>query len=218
MGQLIEIQRTMSATRKISTDLNGLSERLESVIAELQDLAKECDRVSEATEHDPQRIQDIQDRLNTIYKLQKKRLLAPRSLVAAPETIWNNNSAVLPTSAKPSPNWSMRWPNRNNTCAPSLLTLHERRVAVVADFEEKVQSMLAQESSMPHSRLKVAVEPTESLGPTGADDVQFLFASNVGSPLFTYKRRRFGRRIVAPHPLHQKPRGRRHPASHPYFR
>ncbi len=180
VGQLIEIQRTMSATRKISTDLNGLSERLESVIAELQDLAKECDRVSEATEHDPQRIQDIQDRLNTIYKLQKKHGLASVDELLRLQNDLEQQLGGFTDLGEAIAQLEHALAEQEQHLRTVAATLHERRVAVVADFEEKVQSMLAQ-LSMPHSRLKVAVEPTESLGPTGADDVQFLFASNVGS-------------------------------------
>lgn len=180
VGQLIEIQRTMSATRKISTDLNGLSERLESVIAELQDLAKECDRVSEATEHDPQRIQDVQDRLNTIYKLQKKHGLASVDELLRLQNDLEQQLGGFTDLGEAIAQLEHALAEQEQQLRTVAATLHERRVAVVADFEEKVQSMLAQ-LSMPHARLKVAVEPTESLGPTGADDVQFLFASNVGS-------------------------------------
>lgn len=180
VGQLIEIQRTMSATRKISTDLNGLSERLESVIAELQDLAKECDRVSEATEHDPQRIQDIQDRLNTIYKLQKKHGLASVDELLRLQNDLEQQLGGFTDLGEAIAQLEHALAEQEQHLRTVAATLHERRVAMVTDFEEKVQSMLAQ-LSMPHSRLKVAVEPTESLGPTGADDVQFLFASNVGS-------------------------------------
>jgi DNA repair protein RecN (Recombination protein N) len=47
-------------------------------------------------------------------------------------------------------------------------------------FEEKVHALLTQ-LSMPHAQLKVDIQATENLTPTGTDDVQFLFASNVGS-------------------------------------
>ncbi|HNL39777.1 MAG TPA: DNA repair protein RecN, partial [Saprospiraceae bacterium] len=186
VGQLLEIQRTMSATRKISTDLNGLSERLESVIAELQDLAKECDRVSEATEHDPQRIQEVQERLNTLYKLQKKHGLASVAELLRLQNDLEQQLGGFTDLGEAIAQLEQSLADQERHLRAIAASLHERRVSVVSDFEEKVQSMLAQ-LSMPHSRLKVAVEPTESLGPTGADDVQFLFASNVGSRFLPIK-------------------------------
>jgi DNA repair protein RecN (Recombination protein N) len=71
-GQLKEIGRSMQAMRKLSPRLEEIGERLDSALIELQEVAKDCDRVSESTEDDPQRIAEIQERLNTIYKLQKK--------------------------------------------------------------------------------------------------------------------------------------------------
>ena len=72
IGQLQELCRGMAVTRRISTALGSVSERLEAGIVELQDIAKECERIAENTEHDPARIQEVQDRLNVVFKLQKK--------------------------------------------------------------------------------------------------------------------------------------------------
>ncbi|MFN4253590.1 MAG: DNA repair protein RecN, partial [Saprospiraceae bacterium] len=65
-------------------------------------------------------------------------------------------------------------------------TLSERRRAVTAGFESRVHAMLEQ-LSMPHARLRVDVRPLDNLTPTGTDDVQFLFASNVGSRFLPIK-------------------------------
>lgn len=40
---------------------------------------------------------------------------------------------------------------------------------------------------MPHARLKIEVAPRAELGPTGVDDIAFLFASNKGSTFLPIK-------------------------------
>ncbi len=72
VGQLQELARSMTPTRKLSPQLSAISERMDATIIELQDLAKDCERIAEGTEHDPQRIAEAQERLNVLYKLQKK--------------------------------------------------------------------------------------------------------------------------------------------------
>ncbi|MBL7802863.1 MAG: DNA repair protein RecN [Saprospiraceae bacterium] len=186
LGQLIEIQRSMSATRKVSADLSGLSERLESVIAELQDLAKECDRITEATEHDPQRILEVQERLNTIYKLQKKHGLGSVAELLRLQYDLEQQLGGFTDLGEAIAELERQLAAQENHLRGIADSLHERRLSVVNGFEEKVQAMLAQ-LSMPHARLKVSVEPVEQLGPTGSDDVQFLFASNVGSRFLPIK-------------------------------
>ena len=72
VGQVQEIARSLQATRKISGELNEISERLEGILAEMQELAKDCERIAERTEFNPQRIAEVEDRLNVLFKLQKK--------------------------------------------------------------------------------------------------------------------------------------------------
>ncbi|MCC7506728.1 MAG: DNA repair protein RecN [Saprospiraceae bacterium] len=186
LGQLIEIQRSMSATRKVSADLSGLSERLESVIVELQDLAKECDRITEATEHDPQQILEVQERLNTIYKLQKKHGLGSVAELLQLQSDLEQQLGGFTDLGEAIAELERQLAAQERHLHGIADSLHERRLSVVSGFEEKVQSMLAQ-LSMPHARLKVSVEPVGQLGPTGSDDVQFLFASNVGSRFLPIK-------------------------------
>ncbi len=180
VGQLAEILRSMTNTRKLSGELNALSERLESVIVDLQDLAKECDRIGEGTEHDPQRILEVQERLNTIYKLQKKHGLATISDLLHLQADLESQLGGYTDLGEAIAQLERSLAEQEQRLRAIAAALSERRRSVVAGFEEKVQDMLAQ-LSMPHARLKVDVQATESLGPTGADDVQFLFASNVGS-------------------------------------
>lgn len=186
VGQLVEILRSMSGTRKLSAELDGLSERLESVIVELQDLAKECDRIGEGTEHDPQRILEVQERLNTIYKLQKKHGLASITELLQLQAELESQLGGFSDLGEAIAHLEQSLAAQEQHLRAIAAALSERRRGVVAGFEEKVQDMLAQ-LSMPHSRLRVDVQATESLGPTGTDDVQFLFASNVGSRFLPIK-------------------------------
>jgi DNA repair protein RecN (Recombination protein N) len=180
VGQLQEIARTLAPSRKISTTLAHIAERFDSLIAELQDLAKDCERIAENTEYDPQRIAEVQERLNVLYKLLKKHnvanagelLLIQADLEARTAGFTNLDRDIAALEASIA---------AQEAALRSLaLELSKRRSSVVAGFEKRVQEMLAQ-LAMPHARLSVAISEQPQLGPTGLDDVQFLFASNVGS-------------------------------------
>ena len=186
VGQLQELGRSLQATRKISGELNSISERLEGLVAELQELAKDCDRIAERTEYDPQRIAEAQDRLNTIYKLQKKHgapdvaaLLSIQEQLEAQTGGFTDLGAAIAALEQ-------GIARQEAQLRTEAAVLSQRRSTVTVGFEEKVQSMLTM-LSMPHARLKVAVERTEQLTSTGTDDVQFLFASNVGSKFLPIK-------------------------------
>ncbi len=180
ISQLQEIARSMSSTRKISPTLSALSERLDAAIIELQDIAKDCERISEQAEHDPQRIMEVQERLNTIYKLQKKHAVADiADLLALQGSLEQQLTGFTDLGSE-----IIRLENslvgQEKHLRAIAATLRERRMAIPADFETRVHTMLAQ-LSMAHARLKVDIRETTVLTPTGMDEVQFLFASNVGS-------------------------------------
>jgi DNA repair protein RecN (Recombination protein N) len=186
IGQLQGISRSMAGTRRLSRELAAIGDRIDSAVAELQDIASDCERTAEQTEHDPQRIAEVQDRLNTLYKLEKKHgvaaveeLIAIREQVSAQMggfTDMGDTIARLEASLQ----------DQEKILRQQAATLNQRRESVTAGFEGKVQEMLTQ-LSMQHAKLKVDIRPTGVLTPTGTDDVQFLFASNVGSKFLPIK-------------------------------
>ncbi|MEI6411014.1 MAG: DNA repair protein RecN [Bacteroidota bacterium] len=180
IGQLREIARTMQSTRKFSAELNGIAERLDASIVDLQEIAKDCERVDDRTEHDPQRIAEVQERLNVIYKLQKKHGVGTvEELLEIQETLEKQLGGFTDlgeTIAQLERVLAEAEADLRKTAD----VLSERRKKVIPGFEEKVVQMLTL-LSMPHARLRVDALASETLTPTGTDEVQFLFAGNVGS-------------------------------------
>jgi DNA repair protein RecN (Recombination protein N) len=186
IGQLREIGRSMSSTRKFSGELSALSDRLDAVVIDLQDIAKDCERIDERTEHDPQRISEVQERLNIVYKLQKKHAVNTiDDLLKIQETLEAQLGGFTDLGATIAQLEAEIKENADRLYEMAA-TLSTRRKSVVADFEQKVAQMLTQ-LSMPHARLQVAIADTQALSNTGTDDVQFLFASNAGSKYLPIK-------------------------------
>jgi len=186
IGQLQGIARSISGTSKLSPTLSDISDRLEAIVVDLQELAKDCEHVSEGTEHDPQRIANTQERLNTLYKLEKKHgaagvgeLLELQESLAAQLAGFTNLDETITALEQ-----SLRTAEKSlRGIAEKLST---RRKQVIPGFEQRVQEMLAQ-LSMPHAKLKVEIAGTPALTPVGLDDIQFLFATNVGSRFLPIK-------------------------------
>ena len=63
---------TLESVSQVYSGTNELVERLESVRIEMEDIADEVERISESLEFDPARLQFVNDRLSTIYSLEKK--------------------------------------------------------------------------------------------------------------------------------------------------
>jgi len=186
VGQLQEMARSLSPMRKISALLADISARMDAIIIDLQDIAKDIERIAESTDHDPQRIAEAQERLNVIYRLQKKHAVASVAELLQIQTDLEAQTRGFTNLDSDIAALEQSIATQENALRKSAATLSERRRAVPAQFEQRVQSMLSQ-LSMPHARLKVDISELPQLGPTGLDDVQFLFATNVGARFLPIK-------------------------------
>ncbi len=180
VGQLQELARSIAPTRKLSPQLSAMSDRLEASIIDLQDLAKDFERIAEGTDHDPQRIAEAQERLNVMYKLQKKHGVSGVDELLKIQTDLEQQMAGYTNLDSEIIKIEKAIATQEKTLRTTAATLSKRRRAVPPKFEERVQAMLTQ-LSMPHARLKVEIADTQALTPTGLDDVQFLFATNIGA-------------------------------------
>ncbi len=180
VGQLQELARSIAPTRKLSPQLSALSERMEAAIIDLQDLAKDFERIAEGTEHDPQRIAEAQERLNVIYKLQKKHGVSSTTDLLQIQADLQQQTSGYTNLDSEIARLDKTIATQEKALRTTADTLSKRRRAVPPKFEERVQAMLTQ-LSMPHARLKVEIADLAQLSPTGLDDVQFLFATNIGA-------------------------------------
>lgn len=186
VGQLQDLARSMAATRRFSPTLGALAERLEAVVVELQDVAKDCERIAEETEYDGQRIVDVQERLNVLYKLQKKHGLTTVSELLLLQAELEQRLGGFANLEDDIAQLQTALATQEQGLRATAVILSERRRAVTAGFEARVQAMLSQ-LSMPHAQLKVDIRALGQLSATGLDDVQFLFATNVGSRFLPIK-------------------------------
>ena len=182
ISQLEEVAQALKEIRKFDSRLEQFFERFDGVLVELNDLSQEFEGIAEETEHDPERIMEVQQRLDMVYRLQNKHqvssveelLKIQDSLQRQLDDIGDLSSeiAALEKEAR----------HQEEALNAQAEELSRRRHAVVAGFENQVERMLA-ELAMEHARIKAQFTHLDELGPTGFDEVNFLFAANMGSRL-----------------------------------
>jgi DNA repair protein RecN (Recombination protein N) len=182
IGQLQEIMLSIGQIEQFDSELSQLHGRFESVLAELSDLSNEFERIAEATDYEPERIMEAQQRLDMIYRLQNKHQAGDiAELLAIQDKLQQQVDGIGDLSKE-----IIRLQKTVSEQETALYKLAEKlstnRHKVVAGFENKVEKLLAQ-LAMKHARLKVDIARLERLGDTGFDEVNFLFAANKGSRL-----------------------------------
>src|ERR1044072_8396931 len=72
LQQLRQLQSSLQGLSGFQAELPGLAERLQSSYLELQDIADEIERINDGVQHDAARIEQVNERLTTGYRLMKK--------------------------------------------------------------------------------------------------------------------------------------------------
>lgn len=183
---IIEQMEAMNhAIRQISTfdkRLDGLHGRFDGLVEELRDLAKEFESIAEEAEHDPERALAVQERLDLIYRLQKKHQVASIQELLDLQSELEDKVRSVGDLSKEISQLQAKIEQQQTLLSEMAEELSSRRHAVIGGFENKIEQMLAQ-LSMNNAKLKVDISRLDSLGPTGFDEVNFLFAANKGGRL-----------------------------------
>ncbi len=181
-GQLNNVLRTISEVKKYDPAIPDLHRRLEGLALELEDLAGEFERLAERTEFDPERIVEIQSRLDVLYRLQQKHRVATVKELLDIQADTEEKLALVGNVSAEIEGLEISISQQEKQLRQLAEQLSERRKAVAPSFEFRVNELLSQ-LGMPHGRLSVDFKTSPDLSPTGTDEVSFLFAANPGSRL-----------------------------------
>jgi DNA repair protein RecN (Recombination protein N) len=186
ISNLEEIGMALSSLRKVYPELDKIMERFDGAVLEIQDVASEFERIADETEHDGERIMEIQNRLDLIYKLQNKHhvktvneLLSIQTDLQSKVGAFADLSIEIEKTEKDIEKFE-----QNSTNLADQLS--KKRKVVISGFEKKVQKLLIL-LGMEHAQLKIEIGILEQLSSTGLDDVNYLFAPNKGSQFLPIK-------------------------------
>jgi DNA repair protein RecN (Recombination protein N) len=180
LSQLQLLGQSLTDAAKVDPQVRELRERLLGLIAETEDIGAELERHAEATEYDPERIQELQTRVDLLYRLEKKHqvtsvedLLRIQAELEAQVDAYTNLDEEIERLSK-----SVQ--QQETELQQHALGLRRKRQEVAPDFARRVSQTLA-DLAMPAAQLVVDFRAASELQPTGLDDIQFLFSANKGS-------------------------------------
>lgn len=180
------LKQGLSALRSISSVYviaNELAERLDSCYIELKDVAEELEGNAEDVEYNPQRLEQVNERLNTIYTLQKKHGVDTVGELLALQEELEEKLMRITHSDEMLEELRQKVDAQHKQCLQLAEQLSKERQRVAKQVEQEMQERLLP-LGMPNVQFKcsVIVHPSE-LTPTGYDQVQFLFNANKSGDL-----------------------------------
>ena len=190
LGALVALSRSEKELQNIGDRYPqgvALAERLRSVVAELKDISATAADEAERIDADPEKLQKLSDRLNTIYSLEMKHRAESYDDLLAKFAIFESRLSAIDNSDSALKELEARISMAEQSCRDIAQRLHDSRQAICADFEQRVVASL-QRLGMEDAQFKVDIVVLDHFTPSGADAVTFLFTANRTSRMAAIER------------------------------
>jgi DNA repair protein RecN (Recombination protein N) len=174
-----EASLQLNSVEKFDPAIAELNNRLKSSLIELKDIAAEISSIEEGTEHNAQRLETIQERLDLFYSLQQKhRVSSNTELLAIQEQLSENLNAIL-NSDEQLAKLQKEIDALNQSLYKQAEQLDSNRRKAITVVEKDVGKALKQ-MSMPNAAINFNLAKQAQLNTNGINEVQLLFTANAG--------------------------------------
>ena len=159
-----------------------IAERLRSAYIDLNDLASETEILKDDVEYNPERMEWVNERLNTIYSLEQKHHVSTVTELLA---LQDNYQRQLDEIGS----FDEQIAELTKLVAASYQELLQQAAVISAQRKassEKIAEQLAQmvvPLGMPNIRFRIDIAPKEEPDIDGIDDICFMFSANKNSEL-----------------------------------
>jgi len=171
----------------VSSNFQTLSDRIQSVAIELDDIYNDIESEQSKIEVDPSRLSEIDLILQTVHNLFAKHSV---NSVEALIDIEAHLSTQLDTLASLDDVISEKEKSLESLVSQldaSAKTLHKKRLQVLPDLIKQLETILT-DLGMPNARFKLLLNPSETYLYNGRDHLEFLFTANKGASFLPLKK------------------------------
>lgn len=174
---LEEVSTELDTAAKYLTEFGGYSEKLSDAYYMLEELGSRARDTLEDADFDPRQLDDIESRLDTIYKLKKKYGNSIAEILEYFERICEEYQS-LELSDELTAHLQRELDEANLVLHTVAEALTACRLAAAAEFSERVEQELAY---LDMAGVRFSITRREKpYGPTGADEMEFMICTNTG--------------------------------------
>lgn len=193
---LKKLNSIVSHASSMDKSLEDLENRLQSAYYELDDISNEFSSYASGLVFDPERLSEVQERIDLIYKLKKKYITTPTATVQDILDYCEKARSELET---------LTGAGADRSTLESLISdlekqlysagkqVSEKRKIASDKMASEVESILSK-LGMKETKFRVNLEEkpgndlVQKFGPYGMDNIEFLISANPGSPLLPLAR------------------------------
>lgn len=175
------LQSTVSSLTPIasySPDYQQYKDRIQSCLLELKDVSRDIESEEDNIELDGQKIIEIQDRLNLLYKLHQKHAVKSNGELLEIQAILEEKVSKVLNLSENLAAAKERVNKAFDAATKVAEALSKARQKVLLEIEKRVIGLLI-ELGMPNAILKIQHQNIQ-LNSEGIDQINFLFSANKG--------------------------------------
>ena len=180
ISSLNELKSIFQKLAGYGQQYENLSVRVQSTFIEVDDIYTEIQQLGENLEADPKLLEEVNNKLQTIYNLQKKHnaldvaeLISIKSDLEEKVAITEN----LESDIKEKQLQVFKFEEELDSIAQKI---HDKRESVIPTLTQYLENLLG-ELGMPNAKFKIEVIFSDLYHPNGKDELSFLFSANKGT-------------------------------------
>ena len=176
---LYSLEQKLAKISTYSKEYQELSDRISSVKIELVDIIGEIETTNESVDFNPSEADQLNDRLQLIYNLQKKHYVNSISELLSIQSTLSEKVSRVENSEQLLAEQEAIVEEIANKLDIIALKISDARNKIIPKLSKQLENVLA-DLGMPHARFQIQNTLSENYYKNGKDVLQFLFSANKG--------------------------------------
>ena len=176
---LYSLEQKLAKISSYSKEYQELSDRISSVKIELVDIIGEIETANESVDFNPSEADQLNDRLQLIYNLQKKHYVNSISELLSIQSTLSEKASRVENSEQLLAEQEAIVEEIANKLDIIALKISDARNKIIPKLSKQLENILAN-LGMPHARFQIQNTLSENYYKNGKDVLQFLFSANKG--------------------------------------
>lgn len=180
-GGVIELLKHISqgiqSLSRVYPAVEEYAERIDSALIELKDISSELSDLAEKVEYNPERLEEINNRLDQLYSLEKKHNVKSAAELEAFMLDVRKKLDVITNGEERIEELEKAVQDKLAKAITLAEKLSKSRATAAKEVEASISKMLTQ-LDIPNNKFEIKIEKNRQLTEKGADQVTFFFSAN----------------------------------------
>jgi DNA repair protein RecN (Recombination protein N) len=182
IDQLNLVLSNLKSLRSVHSGIDDVCNGINEQKLELEAQANELQLLASSSEPDPQKLEQVNERFNSINSLLRKHQVDSTEELLQIQNKLNDKLNSITDFEDQIARLEMEISNSEILLSEMAEKLRTNRLSHQESFSEAVVNELA-DLGMESARLEIKFSPIEDFGPSGKDQIEYLFSANLNTPL-----------------------------------